>query len=130
MRIFFACIAAAGAAAFPTILFGPWAIIVLPVAFLIAAAHAFLIGLPAYLVLRERRPVDWPEALYAGFLIGALPLTVWQLFINAMSGEFAFSIPAFVIFGVLGMIGGLVFRAVVGRPEAPEREHETAAIFE
>jgi hypothetical protein len=33
-----------------------------------------LLGLPTYLLLRERMTIDWQHALIAGFVIGAAPV--------------------------------------------------------
>jgi hypothetical protein len=122
--------AAAGAAAFPMILLGLAAIFAIPIAFIVACVHVLLFGLPAYFVLRERRPVDWREALIAGFLIGSIPLAALQLLLTAMAGTLGFSIFWFLVTGILGTIGGAAFRAVVGPPAGLGSEREVASVFE
>lgn len=48
-------------------------------AFYIALAHACLIGLPLYLILRATRPLGWQTAVIGGFVIGALPVGLLTL---------------------------------------------------
>jgi hypothetical protein len=97
----------------------------------IAALHAFLIGVPLYLLLRRYRPLRWRNAALAGFLVGAIPLVAliglrgpfadfyragssilvqdgrytatgwWSLLAQAAGTGFA------------GLIGGLSFRAML-----------------
>jgi hypothetical protein len=125
-----ACAAAAAAAALPTLLLGALALFAFPIALLIAGGHMLLFGLPTYLVLRSKRPVDWPQALVAGFLVGAVPMAAWQLLMNAMLGSISFSLGVFLITGLLGMIGGAVFRAVIGPPVDARTSREVAAVFD
>ena len=127
LRVTGAAFAAAGAAAAPAILFGPWAVIALPVGFVVAGVHVLLFGLPAYLLLRRRMRLDWAQAMIAGFVIGAVPLSLWSWLIEggAMGPSFFWS----ALPGVLGMLGGMTFRAVIGPPVRRTGERETAAIF-
>jgi hypothetical protein len=126
-RVGAAAFAAAGAAAAPTILFGAWAVIAFPVGFAVAGTHVLLFGLPAYLLLRRRMRVDWAQAMIAGFLVGAVPVNLWSLI--AGSGAISPYILWSFVPGVLGMLGGMAFRAVIGPPVQRTEERETAAIF-
>lgn len=114
---------ASAAAAAPTILLGSFAVIAFPIGFVLAAAHAFLLGGPIYLMLRRRYEVGFLNSAVLGFLIGALPFAFFTL---AMEGPrtagpqswavFNALMPS-PIFGALGAIGGLAFRAMIGRNE-------------
>jgi hypothetical protein len=103
------------------------AVIALPVGFLVAGAHVLLFGLPAYLLLRRRMRVDWAQAMIAGFVIGAVPLSLWSWLLEggAVGPSFLWS----ALPGVLGMLGGMTFRALIGPPVRRAGERETAAIF-
>src|SRR6185312_17171039 len=48
-----------------------------PVAFIVALAHAVMLGLPAYLLLRWMRLTRWWVSLAGGFAIGALPYAIY-----------------------------------------------------
>lgn len=52
---------------------------IVPIAFFLALPHASL-GLAAFLVLRSRGPVTMTVCLIAGYLIGAIPLTLFASF--------------------------------------------------
>jgi hypothetical protein len=124
-------VAAAGAAAAPTILLGPLAVIALPLAFIVAAFHVLLLAVPAYYLLRRKMPIDWAQSIIAGFVIGAVPLGVWAWLISSPYEDIsAGSLLVAVIPGVLGMLGGLTFRAIIGPPVQRRTEADTAAIFE
>ena len=127
-RVTLGLIVAALAAAAPTIILGPIAVFVLPFSLAVALAHAFILGLPAYLVLRRRRPLDYGVSTIAGFVIGFVPVLVLVTLISmpnsgSFTGEtstaawFREIIGLPIIFGLLGSMGGLVFRRVVGADE-------------
>lgn len=128
LRISGACLAAAAAAAAPTLLLGRWAAIALPVGFVIAGIHVLLFGLPAYLLLRRRMRIDWAQAIIAGIIVGAVPLALWSWL--RTGGGFGPSLAVALISGVLGMLGGMTFRAIVGPPVEREDDTQTAGIFE
>ena len=73
----------------------------------VALLHVFLIGVPLYLALRRRWRLRWWSAPLAGFLIGALPMA---LLFQSLEGMW--------FFGLCGLVGGLVFWAVL-RPGPP-----------
>ena len=121
--------AAALVAALPTLLLGTLAAAVFPIAFIVALIHAVVLGLPAYLLLRRWFRLNYANATAAGLVIGALPIFVY-LVLTGLETEAAypgydFSLAAQLrdgawmagIFGVLGAIGGLAFRGVLGPDE-------------
>ncbi len=119
---------AALVAALPTLLLGALAVIALPVAFIIAALHAVILGLPAYLVLRRWFHLNYGNSAAAGLLIGGLPaalnVIVGSLWAPAFPGveisTYEWIQQAAAIggaFGLLGALGGLIFRAVLGPDE-------------
>lgn len=59
-------------------------------AFLIALAHALLLGLPYFYVLKIRNRVKWWTSTIGGFLVGFLPVTC--LIFVFQSGRCSFSI--------------------------------------
>ena len=130
LRVAGAAAAAAGAAAAPTILLGPLAVIALPVAFVVAGVHVLLFGIPAYYLLRRKMPIDWAQSIIAGFVIGAVPLAIWAWLTSSPYEDTSLgSILFAAIPGVLGMLGGLTFRAIIGPPEPRRTDVETTAIF-
>lgn len=122
-RIASALMIAALAAAAPTVLLGPLATIVFPIALMVTAVHTLVLAWPAYLILRRRIVLNYGNATMAGFVIGALPMFGFSLF-NALTTlqQFAMrqsdwlgqlvGIPA--LFGLLGGVGGLAFRKAMG----------------
>jgi hypothetical protein len=48
---------------------------------LITAAHVFVLGIPAYAILRWRNAVCWWSAIASGFILGAAPVAIvsWPL---------------------------------------------------
>ena len=50
-----------------------------PPAFAVALAHAVVLGLPAFLILRRRGLTRWWISLASGFAVGALPYAVLSL---------------------------------------------------
>lgn len=128
LRIGGAALAAAGAAAAPALLFEPWSVIALPAGFVMAGIHVLLFGLPAYLLLRRRMQVDWAQAMIAGFVIGAVPLSLWSWMSDPTPQDLDFLWA--VIPGLLGMLGGMTFRAIIGPPTCRTSRTETLAVFE
>jgi RsiW-degrading membrane proteinase PrsW (M82 family) len=131
MRVFGAAAAAAGTAAAPTILLGPLAVIALPVAFVVTVGHVLLFAIPAYYLLRRKLPVDWAQSIIAGFVIGAVPFAIWAWLTSSPYEDTSIGSVLFAaVPGVLGMLGGLTFRAIIGPPPDRISESDTAAIFE
>ena len=52
-------------------------------AFLVALAHAFILGLPVYLALRAHSSLRWWHAPIGGFLVGCVPIGVLGLVFSA-----------------------------------------------
>ena len=118
-----ALVLASTAAATPTLLFGPYAVLALPFGVLIAGAHALLFALPAYLLLRRRRAIGWVTAVFSGGLIGAAPELIFgywlfggSLFRSSYLDWLADSWVVALVFGLCGIIGGTAFRAALGEP--------------
>lgn len=136
-RITAACLAASAAAAAPTLLLGVLAVIAFPIGLMVAGAHMALLGLPAYLVLRRYRAVEWGHALTAGFVIGFAPVALLEVIATSLQDRVAsygpgvgYSFGTWLIAGGLGLLAGAVFRAVIGRPADPRSEREIAAVFD
>jgi hypothetical protein len=82
-------------------------------ALVLAALHVLLLAVPIHSLLRRRRTPGPLLVLVASFLIGALPL---PLLIGAEEAS-----TGFLIFGLLGMSGGIAFLLMTGLPDdAPE----------
>jgi hypothetical protein len=56
-----------------------------------------------------------------------VPLTLWSWAVDPSPQDLDF-LWSFIP-GVLGMLGGMTFRAVIGPPVRPADERDTAAIF-
>jgi hypothetical protein len=108
---------------------GPFVVIAFPIAFVVSIAHAVVIGLPAYLILRLWFRVNYGNAALAGFLIGCIPVGVYAGVSVALEKSGTWE-PLIIspVFGVLGALGGLAFRAVLGPDE--DRYEVDASIFE
>jgi hypothetical protein len=81
-----------------------------PVTFTVAFAHALVLGLPAYLLLRWRRLTAWWTSLIGGFVVGSLPYAVFALPWGAPpepSLVAAHIIPRFTWLHYAGAVGGL-----------------------
>jgi hypothetical protein len=76
-----------------------WAIIV-------AGFHVLLFGLPAYALVRRFTVPGWWLCGACGALIGAAPLLLLAL----ANGHGAGDLAPVLVFGVMGLIGGISFR--------------------
>lgn len=132
----------------------PWNIVVvsealgiLKTTFIVALAHAFILGIPLFLFLRSTRPIGAITCALGGFLVGSVPfgaLALTSMFglQSASSGgkatvvngvptlagwiEFAYGVG---FFGLLGLAGGLTFWAAMrvsnqfaGEPNATDTQ--------
>jgi hypothetical protein len=124
---------AAFAAVTPFALFvasGDQAIALLAAAYLfglpVALLHAFLLGLPAYHLLRRRWALTWTRSALGGLIVGGLPTALVAMLVSGFHQDalWVAGIPA-----ALGGLGGLAFRAMVGRPRGtgPSVQRERAA---
>lgn len=87
---------------------------------LLALFHVGLAA-PLYLFLQQRGWVNWGTAALSGFLIGALPLPLLFVALGWSGGSWLrYMIDVMPLFGLCGLVGGLTFRAVLGRPEPIE----------
>lgn len=104
-------LAAGTAAGLSTLFLGSLQMV--PAAFLVALAHAVLLGIPCYLVVRARKRFDWWLAPVCGFAIGALPFGLLTL---GVAGETEASVDnvAIVIDGVRTLAGWIEYLASVG----------------
>jgi hypothetical protein len=74
--------------------------------------------------------IDWAQSIIAGFVIGAVPLAIWAWLVSSpYEDTSAGSILLAAIPGVLGMLGGLTFRAIIGPPPERRSGTDTAAVF-
>lgn len=113
-------------------------------AFNVALLHAFVLGLPTYLIVRSKRPVTWLACVAAGLVIGAVPLGLFMLpqrLDSAMSGNMATVVDgartaagwleylwAVAFLGAHGMAGGFAFwlaLRLMGNGVAPPRPART-----
>jgi len=98
--------AAAAPAALFAVLTGSFFFFV--VAFAVALAHALVLGLPIFLLLRAKRWVNAMSAMASGFIVGAASLAI-----EAAQGHIDRTIiPGVLVMGGCGAIGGLAFYAV------------------
>ena len=77
----------------------------------VALLHAYLVGLPFYVVLREKWPLTWPRALLGGFLVGSAPAGVAAMLLVGPHPDMVWIAAAP---GALGTIGAAAFRAMLG----------------
>lgn len=94
-------------------------------AFMVAAFHAFGIGLTVRAFLPRRMQASLLVNLFASFLIGAIPMPLLALLLTLASGGTDIVYTSYLIvaagFGGLGMAGGFVFWLLV-------RDHELAGL--
>lgn len=79
----------------------------------VALLHAYLIGLPCYVLLHERWALTWPRALVGGFLVGSAPAGLLSVLLVGPHGDVLWiaGTP-----GLLGTAGAAAFRAMLGPP--------------
>src|SRR5689334_22140195 len=46
--------------------------------YLIASAHGFVLGIPAFLLFKRLNAIQWWTCILAAFLIGGLPIGFWR----------------------------------------------------
>jgi hypothetical protein len=81
------------------------------VGWILACLHLML-AMPLYQLLRKLGWVNWGTAALSGAVIGILPIALlFQVSIND-------GWPLMELLGGAGLVGGLTFRAVLGKPEA------------
>jgi len=101
----------------------------LVICLLTSAAYVFLLGLPAYLLLRWRKAVRWWSTISPGFILAALPVALmsWPLRYAGMGSSSSVNgvdmmiagvpttagwiqyVEGLMFFGCLGALSGLVF---------------------
>ncbi|HEX8193918.1 MAG TPA: hypothetical protein VF552_13555 [Allosphingosinicella sp.] len=77
----------------------------------IAFGHVLLLGYPLYRMLRPGGPIGWLKAALAGFVIGSIPLPLLLASPASGGGRLDF----ILLFGLLGLSGGLAFRRTLYR---------------
>ena len=87
----------------------------LTLGFLVALAHAVLLGLPFYLLLRMKGWVNAASTAIGGFFIGVVPAGVVSLPLESANVE------GLLAFGGLGLLGGLAFWATLRVTRQPSR---------
>jgi hypothetical protein len=65
--------------------------------YLIASAHGFLLGIPAFLLFKRLNTIHWWTCILVAFLIGGLPIGLWRGWSES------------VAWGLLGASGGFGF---------------------
>ena len=80
-----------------------------------ALLHVLLVGLPFYVLLRERWALTWPRALVGGFLVGSVPTGLLSVLLFGADPEVLWMAATP---GGFGVVGAAAFRAVLGRPHA------------
>ena len=96
----------------------PALLVVVLFGFPIALAHAALLGLPAYFLMRRRWRLRWWLAVPAGGVIGALPsFVLWRDGVTSL-----------MLFAC-GALGGLVFWLVARTPRLDEDAEELRQTF-
>jgi hypothetical protein len=83
---------------------GTWAgfialVMVFFIAYAIAFAHTFILGIPAFLLGIKFHAIYWWSCILVGFVIGSLPLSLW------MQGTWQ----VFLAWGFFGAMGGFAF---------------------
>ena len=100
----------------PDMSFGP---AILVGAFVVAAIHAILFGLPGHALLPRRWRYSFKVRAVGGFLVGGLPLPLLILLLSdGGGGALGLDYPVWllanaVLLGLFGMVGGVVFWLIV-----------------
>ncbi|HEX8225260.1 MAG TPA: hypothetical protein VF605_15710 [Allosphingosinicella sp.] len=76
----------------------------------IALLHSLVIGVPAYLVMRQLGALTWRRSAIGGFAVGALPWGLFAFFVSVDGWSVLMTVG---MMGGSGMIGGLAFAAVL-----------------
>jgi hypothetical protein len=82
----------------------------------VAAAHALLLGLPLYLLLRLRWPLRWWSAALGGFAVAVIPVSLLSL--PAGGGISLAAMGELATLGWCGLAGGLAFWVVLRDPQS------------
>ncbi len=71
--------------------------IIFVLAYLIASAHGFVLGVPTFLLFKWLNAIHWWTCILAAFLIGGLPIVLWRGWSESIT------------WGLLGASGGFAF---------------------
>ncbi|MBD9481830.1 hypothetical protein IB229_02520 [Pseudomonas sp. PDM14] len=91
------------------------------ICFVISAAHVIALGIPTYFLLRWRRLIRWWSVLFAGFVLGAVPVGAFSWPLHSSPGSYALAngvqtiingVPTMA--GWLQYFGGVLFFGVCG----------------
>ena len=91
-------------------------VMTLLVAMPIAAAHALVLGLPSYLLLRRWWRLRWWSAALGGFVVAVVPAGL--LGVLAANDISLTAVRELAGFGLFGLAGGLAFWAVLRDPSS------------
>jgi hypothetical protein len=118
----------------------------LTIGFLVALAHAVLLGLPSYLLARSKGWVNIASAVIAGFCIGAIPVgvltfpldsgksNVWvggvQTIVDGLptTAGWVEYLKGLLLFGGYGLLGGLAFWATLRIARQPSRMRSVSLV--
>lgn len=93
--------------------FAGWAVIIFPFVLLTTFLHTMFFGIPSILLLRKYKIFNFSSTIFAGFIIGGLPVPVGTMLITWFLGEnfddWQYILKAICSFGMLGIIGGVAF---------------------
>jgi len=90
--------------------------------FIFALAHAAILGLPIYLILSQKRELTRAISIFAGFIVGSVPMTLISLPDPIESDQMAVIGSA----AILGALGGFVFWLtlhILGKPDSATRHN-------
>ena len=84
----------------------------------LALLHVYLLGLPAYHLLRARWALTWGRSAFGGFVVGGVPTALLSGLVTDFHSD---ALWAACFPGALGALGGLAFRAWIGASPSEDR---------
>ena len=82
-------------------------VLIAAVVLAVSSAHVFILGIPAFLVLKWKRIANRWSLLIAGFALGSIPSLLFS-FSNIFHGG-SLNLPGTFLFGLIGAFSGWVF---------------------
>jgi hypothetical protein len=84
----------------------------------LALLHVFLLGLPAYHLLRSKWKLTWGRSAVGGLVVGGIPTALLSAILSDLHPDALWTV---CVPGALGALGGLAFRAWIGASPAAGR---------